>query len=50
MSGRSSTRSSRGFTAPLSSLDRRVIVLSDHVGRFVAEHGRVWPGKIRRVY
>ena len=34
----------------LSGLDRRVIVLSDHVGRFVAEHGRVWPGKIRRVY
>lgn len=34
----------------LSMLDRRVIVLSDHVGRFVAEHGRVAPRKIRRVY
>jgi glycosyltransferase involved in cell wall biosynthesis len=34
----------------LSALDRRVIVLSDHVGRFVAEHGRVAPHKIRRVY
>jgi glycosyltransferase involved in cell wall biosynthesis len=34
----------------LSRLDRRVIVLSDHVGRFVAEHGRVPPSKIRRVY
>jgi glycosyltransferase involved in cell wall biosynthesis len=34
----------------LSALDQRVIVLSDHVGRFVADHGRVWPGKIRRVY
>lgn len=34
----------------LSTFDRRVIVLSDHVGRFVAEHGRVSPRKIRRVY
>ncbi|MBI3820357.1 MAG: glycosyltransferase [Planctomycetes bacterium] len=34
----------------LSSLDRAVIVLSDHVGGFVAEHGRVSPRKIRRVY
>lgn len=34
----------------LSTLDRRVIVLSDHVGRFVVEHGRVSPRKIRRVY
>lgn len=34
----------------LSGLDRRVIVLSDHVGRFVAEHGRVAPSKIRRIY
>ncbi len=34
----------------LSTLDRRVIVLSDHVGRFVAEHGRVDPRRIRRIY
>lgn len=34
----------------LSTLDRRVIVLSDHVGRFVAEHGRVSPSKLRRIY
>lgn len=34
----------------LSTLDRRVIVLSNHVGQFVADHGRVSPQKIRRVY
>jgi len=34
----------------LGSLPRRTIVLSDHVGRFVAEHGRLDPARIRRVY
>lgn len=34
----------------LGNLPRRVIVLSDHVGRFVVEHGRVDPARIRRVY
>ncbi|HKE01471.1 MAG TPA: glycosyltransferase, partial [Planctomycetota bacterium] len=34
----------------ISRLDRRVIVLSDHVGRFVEEHGRVPRSKIRRIY
>ncbi len=28
----------------------RTIVLSDHVGRFVQEHGRLHPARIRRVY
>jgi glycosyltransferase involved in cell wall biosynthesis len=34
----------------LSRWDDRVIVLSDHVGRYVVEVGRVRPEKIRRVY
>ncbi len=34
----------------LSRLDDRVIVLSDHVGRYVVEAGRVRPDAIRRVY
>ena len=34
----------------LGNLPQRTIVLSDHVGRFVAEHGRVDPGRIVRVY
>jgi glycosyltransferase involved in cell wall biosynthesis len=34
----------------LSRLDDRVIVLSDHVGRYVVEVGRVQPERIRRVY
>ena len=34
----------------LSRLDDRVIVLSDHVGRYVVEVGRVPASKIRRVY
>lgn len=34
----------------LSTLNQRVIVLSEHVGRFVADHGRVDPRKIRRIY
>ncbi len=34
----------------LGNLPARTIVLSDHVGRFVAEHGRVRPEKIERIY
>ena len=34
----------------LGNLPRRTIVLSDHVGRFVAEHGRVAPRRLRRIY
>lgn len=34
----------------LGRVPRRTIVLSDHVGRFVAEHGRVDARKIVRVY
>jgi glycosyltransferase involved in cell wall biosynthesis len=34
----------------LGNLPRKTIVLSDHVGRFVARHGRVQPGRIVRVY
>ncbi|MEY2746705.1 MAG: hypothetical protein RL112_1747, partial [Planctomycetota bacterium] len=34
----------------LGNLPRRTIVLSDHVGRFIARHGRVAPGRIVRVY
>jgi len=34
----------------LGSLPRRTIVLSDHVGGFVAEHGRLDPARLRRVY
>jgi len=34
----------------LSRWDDRIIVLSDHVGRYVTEVGRVPPEKIRRVY
>ena len=34
----------------LGSLPRRTIVLSEHVGRFVVEHGRLDPARIRRVY
>ena len=34
----------------IGNVPRRVIVLSDHVGRFVAQHGRVDAARIRRVY
>jgi glycosyltransferase involved in cell wall biosynthesis len=34
----------------LGNVPRRTIVLSDHVGRFVAEHGRVDPRSITRIY
>lgn len=34
----------------IGNVPRRVIVLSDHVGRFVEEHGRVDRARIRRVY
>jgi glycosyltransferase involved in cell wall biosynthesis len=34
----------------IGNVPRRVIVLSDHVGRFVEEHGRVDRRRIRRVY
>lgn len=34
----------------LGNVPRRTIVLSDHVGRFIAEHGRVARWKIVRIY
>ena len=34
----------------LGRLPRRTIVLSDHVGRFIAEHGRVPLARQRRIY
>ncbi|MFN0007910.1 MAG: glycosyltransferase [Planctomycetota bacterium] len=34
----------------LGTLPRRTIVLSDHVGRFFTEHGRLDPARMRRVY
>ncbi|MBI5362916.1 MAG: glycosyltransferase [Planctomycetes bacterium] len=34
----------------LGRVPRRTIVLSDHVGRFVAEHGRIAPSKLVRIY
>jgi glycosyltransferase involved in cell wall biosynthesis len=34
----------------LGNLPKRTIVLSDHVGRFIAHHGRVAPRRIVRVY
>ena len=34
----------------LGNLPQRTIVLSDHVGRFIAEHGRVDPRKLVRIY
>ncbi|MFT4538265.1 MAG: glycosyltransferase involved in cell wall biosynthesis [Planctomycetota bacterium] len=34
----------------LGNLPVKTIVLSDHVGRFVEEHGRVKPAKLERVY
>jgi glycosyltransferase involved in cell wall biosynthesis len=34
----------------LGNLPRRTIVLSDHVGAFIREHGRVGGSKIRRIY
>ncbi len=34
----------------LGNVPKRVIVLSDHVGRFVEQHGRVDRARIRRVY
>jgi glycosyltransferase involved in cell wall biosynthesis len=34
----------------IGNLPRRVIVLSDHVGRFFAEHGRVEPGRMLRIH
>jgi glycosyltransferase involved in cell wall biosynthesis len=32
------------------NLPARTIVLSDHVGRFIEQHGRVRPERVRRVY
>jgi len=34
----------------VGNLPARTIVLSDHVGRFIEEHGRVDPARIERVY
>jgi len=34
----------------LGNIPRRTIALSDHVARFVEEHGRVEPARMRRVY
>lgn len=34
----------------LGNLPARTIVLSDHVGRFIAEHGRVKADRLRRIY
>jgi glycosyltransferase involved in cell wall biosynthesis len=34
----------------LGNLPARTIVLSDHVGRFFQEHGRLDPARIRRIY
>jgi len=34
----------------LGRLPRRTIVLSDHVGRFVTQYGRLRPNRIRRIY
>lgn len=34
----------------ISKRANRIIVLSDHVGRFVAEHGRVNPARMTRIY
>lgn len=34
----------------IGNLPARTIVLSDHVGRFIAEHGRVRPEKLTRIY
>jgi glycosyltransferase involved in cell wall biosynthesis len=34
----------------LGNVPRRTIVLSDHVGRFIAEHGRVDRARLRRIY
>jgi glycosyltransferase involved in cell wall biosynthesis len=34
----------------LGNVPRRTIVLSDHVGRFIAQHGRVRPASITRIY
>lgn len=34
----------------VGNLPRRTIVLSDHVGRFIARHGRVGRKRMRRVY
>jgi len=34
----------------LGNVPRRTIVLSDHVGRFVAQYGRVKPERITRIY
>lgn len=34
----------------LGNLPQRTIVLSDHVGRFVEEHGRVKNANVRRIY
>lgn len=34
----------------LGNIPRRTIALSDHVARFVEEHGRVRPDRMRRVY
>jgi glycosyltransferase involved in cell wall biosynthesis len=34
----------------VNRLPKRTIVLSDHVGRFFTEHGRIDPARIRRVY
>jgi glycosyltransferase involved in cell wall biosynthesis len=34
----------------LGNLPQRTIVLSDHVGRFIEEHGRVKRARLRRIY
>jgi glycosyltransferase involved in cell wall biosynthesis len=34
----------------LGRVPRRTIVLSDHVGRFVVEHGRLDPRRVQRIY
>jgi glycosyltransferase involved in cell wall biosynthesis len=34
----------------LGNLPKRTIVLSDHVGRFIEEHGRVKRSRLRRIY
>jgi glycosyltransferase involved in cell wall biosynthesis len=34
----------------LGNLPQRTIVLSDHVGRFIAEYGRVEEARLRRIY
>lgn len=45
------TRTSVGLVhGILGRVPARTIVLSDHVGRFVAEHGRIAPARMTRIY